>query len=420
MIPAPLGDHNLNRDLLFPMFIFGRAIQMRFIQQIRRFLNPTLPFLGFLLGLGMSGSIAQAQVPTAQLREEVRIGSVWDPDRMLTLVGGLAVYGDSLLLVLQTFDHAIRVFDWSGEPVGRIGRYGSGPGEFRNPVSVGVRNDTIFVRDTGSGSLVLLNISGDELARFSFPGIVVAEGFGAIRGPVGIFPDGTFLGIVTSLMPQAMEERQEYHLPTLKVGRSGEVLDTLCLHRMWTGRTIRPESGPGVISLPGERPSEIAAYSAARGIVAVADPLPQGHEAQYRITSIHHTGDTIFSRLYTFQPRRIRGETKAALVLDRLPSAEKSARVRTAVEEAIEALPYVPPVSRLRIDRDGRFWVGREKVPGEPVLWEVLSPLGEPLFRVELPAAVYLSRASGDLLWTEEEDDLGVPFIVRYRILIPD
>ena len=61
----------------------------------------------FVLGFGALASVAQAQVPTAQLREEIRYGSAWDEDSMLSWVLGVSLYGDSLLLVLDGMDEAI-------------------------------------------------------------------------------------------------------------------------------------------------------------------------------------------------------------------------------------------------------------------------------------------------------------------------
>lgn len=365
--------------------------------------------------------MAYAQVPRAQLREEVRIGSVWDENRMLTDVGGVAVYGDSLLFVLDRVDQAIKVFDWKGAPVSRIGRYGSGPAEFKNPGRLQVRNDTIFVWNGGSVSLILLNIDGIEITRLSFPWITVAGGTRMVLGPSGIFPDGTFLGVPTATRPYLFEDRSEYRLPILKVAPSGEVLDTLCVWREMTGGSINtPELGYPEFRLPSERPSDVYATSSSVGVVAVAEPVPLGHQAHYRITSIRHTGDTIFSRMYAFEPRRIDRKIGISLALEDFRSAKESRRVREAVADAYAARGYLPPVSQLRIGSAGRLWVAREYCPGEPVQWEILSPLGEPLFRLQLPAGVRLWYESGDLLWVEERDDLDVPFIVRYRILLPD
>ncbi len=393
----------------------------RDIQRTRRIANFTISCLGVLIGHGLAASIAQAQVPTAQLREDIRYGSVWDEDSMLSWVLGLSLYGDSLLLVLDGMDQAIKVFDWSGEPIGQIGRPGSGPGEFRAPGSVRVRNDTIFVRDGGTRSLNLLNISGDELARFTLAPITVAGGIRSVLGPSGMFPDGTFLGLASSSRPYLYKERTEYSIPILKLGRTGEILDTLGFHREFKGRKF---DLPGGIAqayfLPPETPGDDYDFSTELGIVAVAEGFPEGHDTQYRITAIRHTGDTIFSRLYPFQPQRYTREMRAALALAFGPMAERSRRLRDALEEAFAARRYIPPVSRIRIDCDGRLWVGREWVPGEPVVWEVLSPQGDPLFNIELPAEVSLGISSGDLLWTVERDEMDVRYVVRYRILLPD
>jgi hypothetical protein len=393
----------------------------RFIQRARQIANLKISFLGVLIGLGSSASIVQAQVPTAQLREEIRYGSVWDESGMLTWVVGVSLYGDSLLLVLDGTDQAIKVFDWSGKPAGQIGRPGSGPGEFRDPRWVGVRNDTIFVRNTGTQSLNLLTISGDELARFTLPPITVAGGIRSVLGPSGIFPDGTFLGFASASRPYLYEERALYSIPILKLGRTGEIFDTLAFHREFTGRKY---DLPGVMAqayfLPAENQSDAFSFSTELGIVAVAEAFPEGDDTEYRITAIRHTGDTIFSRLYPFQPQPIRRETRTALALEFGPMAEESRSLREALEEAYAARPYMPPISRIRIERDGRFWVAREEVPGEPVVWEVLNVMGEPQFRVEVPAGVGISLASGDHLWTVKRDELGVPFIVRYQILLPE
>jgi hypothetical protein len=340
---------------------------------------------------------------------------------MLSWVVGMSLYGDSLLLVLDGTDEAIKVFGWSGESIGQIGGPGSGPGEFRSPGSLQVRNDTIFVRNAGTRSLNLLNISGEELARFTLAPITVAGGIRSVLGPSGMFPDGTFLGLASSSRPHLYKERTEYSIPILKVGRTGEILDTLGFRREVKGRQFEL---PGGVSqayfLPPEAPGGELGFSVELGIVAVAEGFPEGHDNQYRVTAIRHTGDTIFSRLYPFQPQRVTRETRSALALAFGPMAERSRRLRDALEEAYAARPHIPPVSRIRIDQDGRFWVGREWVPGEPVVWDVLSPQGDRLFNIEFPVEVSPGISSGDLLWTVERDDLGVPFVVRYRILVPD
>jgi len=393
----------------------------RFIQRAGKITNSTISCLGLLIGLGLSASVTQAQVPTAQLREEIRYGSVWDEDSMLSWVVGVSLYGDSLLLVLDGHDQAIKVFHQSGEPVGQIGRPGSGPGEFRDPRSLQVRNDTLFVLSVGTRSLNLLNISGEELARLTVPPIMVAGGIRSVVSPSGLFPDGTFLGLASSSRPYLYKEHAEYSIPILKIGRSGEVLDTLAFHREFTGKRVHlPEVMAQPYLVPPPIPADAYAFSTELGIVAVAEGFPEGQDTHYRITAIHHTGDTIFSHLYPFHPQRITREKRTALALRFGPMAERSRRLRDVLEEAYATRPYMPPLSDIRIDRDGRYWVGREWVPGEPVVWEVLSPQGDPLFNIEFPAGVSPEVASGNHLWTVEKDGMDVRYIVRYRIVLPE
>lgn len=393
----------------------------RFIKQTRWVGSSNVSCLVVLIVIGSSTPVAQAQVPTAQLQEEIRYGSVWDEDSMLSWVVGMSLHGDSLLLILDGHDEAIKVFDWSGEPVGQIGRPGSGPGEFRTPRSLRVRNDTIFVLNAGTRSLNLLTISGDELARFRLPPIPVTGGVRSVVSPSGMFPDGTFLGLASASRPYLFKEHSEYSFPILKIGRNGEVLDTLAFHREFTGKRVHlPQVMAQPYLVPPPKTGDAYSFSTQSGIIAVAEGFPEGQDTQYRITAIHQTGDTIFSRLYSFQPQRITKEQRTALALRFGPMAQRSRRLRDVLEEAYATRPYIPPVSGIRIDRDGRFWVGREWVPEEPVVWEVLSPQGDPLFNIEFPAGVSPGVVSGNHLWAVERDEMDVRYIVRYRIVFPE
>ncbi len=141
-----------------------------------------------------------------------------------------------------------------------------------------------------------------------------------------------------------------------------------------------------------------------------------GGDNQYRLTAVRHTGDTLFSRAYDFEPQRVTRSVLEALVQDR-SLAKLSGRWRDAVEQAYSEFPYLRPVSLLRIDSEGRYWVAREKVPGQPQRWDVLSPHGDPLFSVDLAAGTILRLVRADRIWVEEKDEYDVPFIVRYQIL---
>ena len=66
---------------------------------------------------------------------------------VLVSVGGLAVSDAGWFAITQRQEHAIRFFDMSGSPLGRIGRQGRGPGEFEGISSIGWKADTLWVWD---------------------------------------------------------------------------------------------------------------------------------------------------------------------------------------------------------------------------------------------------------------------------------
>lgn len=84
--------------------------------------------------------------------------------------------------VLDGSSKQIRVFDARGTPVNVIGRRGSGPGEFQNPLSIAFAGDEMLVADLSAGnSLSRFDASGRFLGRTkaAIPGAlssVAAEG----------------------------------------------------------------------------------------------------------------------------------------------------------------------------------------------------------------------------------------------------
>jgi hypothetical protein len=77
---------------------------------------------------------------------------------------------------------------------------------------------------------------------------------------------------------------------------------------------------------------------------------------------------------------------------------------------------YHPPVSAVVIGADGQIWLRGEEL-GEPVVeWRILSGTGDVIGTVELPSGFTMLFARGRQVWGTENDELDVPYIVRYRI----
>lgn len=78
---------------------------------------------------------------------------------------------------------------------------------------------------------------------------------------------------------------------------------------------------------------------------------------------------------------------------------------------------HLPPVTAVKPAQDGTLWLRREATGEDAAVWLVLSGEdGEPRGEVTLPADQEVITALGDVLVILEEDELEVPYILRYRI----
>jgi hypothetical protein len=75
-------------------------------------------------------------------RPEVSIGSEEDPDSLLIgEITGAAINSRGQILMLDAKSNLVRVYGGNGKPIGRVGRYGHGPGELSNPQGIAVGPD---------------------------------------------------------------------------------------------------------------------------------------------------------------------------------------------------------------------------------------------------------------------------------------
>ena len=91
-----------------------------------------------------------------------------------------------------------------------------------------------------------------------------------------------------------------------------------------------------------------------------------------------------------------------------------------AIEQALRSNDYMPdplpPATTLATSRDGRIWLQREQRGGPTSTWDVYAG-GEHIASVRLPSGQIVKDARGPDLLTAGHDDLGVPYIVRYRLV---
>ena len=202
-----------------------------------------------------------------------------------------------------------------------------------------------------------------------------------------------------------------------------------------TGADLPPETdSPGLT----EAGSAAGTPFSDTEIVQVSDRLPlvvsvdrrvteQPEGDTFGVTSVTFAGDTIFSREFSYTPVPMAQtlvdslvEARASGVADSpFPSAPTADRAAVWARNTLYTPAFHPPVSQLVIGRDGSLWLGAERVGGPTVSWRIISPQGDPVGSVELPARFTPLLVDGNRVWGSWYDELDVPYILRYWIGLP-
>jgi hypothetical protein len=369
---------------------------------------------------------------TVRPRFVERIGSVDDPDELLTRVGQVLIGSGERLYVSQPSDDRILVFDRDEPSPLAIGRRGEGPGEFASLHSIGFLSDTLWAFDSGGPRLSIFSMEGELFGTrpWTTETLSVGEYLFVPRVPVSLvlLPGGEALAspgmMIRGQPPGQGVHSDSIRSPVLRMGKDLQIQDTV----VWTlreGTTVGVSKGGtvGSFSVPfGDAP--LYTLFPKGGGVAVVDrrrPGP-GEEPRFGITLLGPMGDTTFAISVPYDPVPL---TPAAL--DRIvsevrafPPPDRGGLTPAEVKKALEDHDLIPenhiPVTEVVGTQDGRIWVRREEVRVDSVVWNVFDSGGTPEATVLLPFRHELKAARGDLLVVLERDELDVPYLVKLRL----
>jgi hypothetical protein len=328
-------------------------------------------------------------VSVLELVEELRIGSVEDPEIGFSRVDEIDVDRDGRIYVFETLPPEIRVYAPGGEFLHKIGGPGEGPGEFRGPrFSFGVHGDTVWVIDLLFARRITLFTRAGEIlstgAIDAVPAPLEESGMSASLVPFEMDSDGLFASEIgpISLPPSSDPLLRRMgpgavQVPWARFDGSGMVVDTVGWGR--AGRDTSPDS-PTIWWL-----------KLAEGEVEVQRLGPaSSDEGIFRVIRTNVIGDTL---------------------------AERSFRFRPIVSDSIDAL--LDPVTFVRVGSDGAVWLRREDRSDDPMReWILLGADLEPVGQLELPDSGFrVEWSGGDRLLAVVADDLGVPWVIQYRMI---
>lgn len=375
----------------------------------------------------ISGGDAVPSFPDRRLNvvEDLRIGSVDDPQYALTRIRDMEVSSTGRIYSLHAVENSIRVHDPDGSFVRTIGRKGDGPGEFDNPITIGILGDTLWVLDIGHYRFSYFTLAGELLDTRRIP-IDLGTFENSPPRPRGLLSDGSLVGASPAwsrLVADGSLTTQEI----VRLDSAGAVVDTVATYPLAnTVWQLRDPNRPNQWSIYLPQPfvdTDIVRisdygpliYHVRRPAAAVSS------QGVFGVTVTTFDNDTVLDRQYQYLPVPV----SAALVdtlIDRLAgfAAQRGRATQAQAEQwARDALylpPHHPPVSELVIGRDGSAWLRGPVLSGAPVEWRVVLPDGEALGIAVLPARLTLLWVDGTTAYGMELDELDVPYIVRYRV----
>ncbi len=328
-------------------------------------------------------------------------------------VTSVATTANGMELVLDAPERRVRIFDQAGRFVRDIGREGRGPGEFIDPVGMGVLGDSL---------VVLFDRQLERVTVFHLGGSLVFTK----RVGVGLMVQGLVLRIAAlDLQTLVFETFRGYRQPArIGVDGTGALLrvhvDITQLDSLVTfeGRDAIPlhteaQPYPLVLQAPFSRAPH---WALGPSVLAFG----RSDEPWIRIMSLD--GQVLDSVELSDFPDQVTSvdiaEYKAsqrALVDDRT-----AAPLRRAVENALSSLAYPstwPWFRSVLFDRCGSLWVERVR-PREPTrVWDVFDSRLRYLGEVRTPSGLTVHVVDSTGLWGTRTDSLGAVQVQRYRFV---
>ncbi len=281
-----------------------------------------------------------------------------------------------------------------GRFVRRIGRRGSGPGEFEGHNASGWRNDSLWVLDATLGRLSWFDRSGELLG--SLP-----------REPRGAWPTSTggylhYIGQFTHRTETAIEFQ-----PT-------DGVEPRLIHAVsWTRGGFQIPTGGGS-SLVGAHPMSDGPHTPrhphGRGLAVIEQP-PEGGTVS--ITRYGPTGERTTRHVVELPTQPMTISQWQEFLDNRFVNSHVPI---SAVAARVPRPSHWAPITATILASDDRLFIRGPTYNTDRVPWTIISSDGRLLGTTTLPAHLRVMYVSGDTLWGIRPNDDDLDVVTRYRL----
>ena len=349
---------------------------------------------------------------------------------LLSVAAGLG--GRVYVVVLS--DPTIHVFGPNLTYERRIGRGGSGPGEFRSAPQIGFKADTLWALDAVLRRATFFTPEGFLIGVTSFAtASSAAEGRGMEAAkPVGILFDGQLLmRQAPPMTPTATTSNAEAGLKLLRMPFDGQDIDTVAV--LSIKKAVISAQLPQGIRLTLRRPwsfSDLLAVSSNGKHIAVVSQ-PPAHEdgrGQYTVSRFDTRGELVFTRTFRYDAERLQTDEVDAYLDSKVEDIVSAAslpraRVRETLEDAFAFPKYRPGVvgrgrdpirGGVLVGADGQIWIGRDT--GTVTSWNILGASGDVAATIPISSDIQLVEVAGSVVWGVLVDSDGLPQLSRFVV----
>jgi hypothetical protein len=213
-------------------------------------------------------------------------------------------------------------------------------------------------------------------------------------------------------------------LPRLLFDVSGTVIDTLGWHvRHELRATLFRMGGHWMAIRPLQYPSYPIELDNDTVHVVIEQTVVSPADGRLTINRVDERGVVLHTRAYTYTPKPVDAERRAATVARFLKSFSQDGIPLPGAEEmirkGIEFPEYLPVVRQGVLGKDGTLWLSRGDGPhGAPTRWIVMDRDGAVQGEIVLPddSSPGSMRVFANRIWIPMTDDAGLLWLARFRL----
>ena len=328
-----------------------------------------------------TGTLAISSTPTLDISANGDTGQV----QMERITGATRLSGGRLAVADRGASN-ISFFDSLGHRLRVVGRRGSGPGEFRDLVSISqCAPDTLFAWDRMHARMTVLDSAGNYLKDMRVPG-----------DPVQISCDRSGILAILSMAANSSMADPVVRGAIILSTPEGDSLRSLLPITLATNRPLGPKTS----------------------IAMAHDVLYVGTAESSFVATYGSDGRRLGSVPLELTRLRATQATYDAAI-DELVSALREAASRAHSKKLLESTPmpeYLPAYRRILAGPGGSLWVVVSPLGEDKTDIKAWSAGGHPLTTIHLPHDVDVFEVGADYILGAYSDSASVPHLAMYKL----